>query len=954
MQNFLSQINFENFIIFDIETTGFSKSSDKIIEIAAIKVENSQVSQRFNELINPEQIIPENITKLTGITNEMVENAGTISEVLPIFTNFIKDFPLLAHNIKFDWEFIKHKCLDEDLDLEQNEILVDTLILSQIFLPEGPVNHKLETLKDYLKIDIKNSHRALADCETTLGLFQEIIKKIEMVSFDDIRKLTAVATQSRNYAKDFLIKVSNSFTNKIFSSEGKKRRLKLPGFNSIESASKISEDKKAELLQPEVIDLIFGREGLLKHKVSSFEYREQQFLMAESTLKAFLQNRFLLCEAGTGVGKSFAYLIPSIINYLVSEEKVIVSTNTKNLQEQIFFKDIPMLHELFSESFTAIILKGRGNYLCLKKFYRMLSNPDENLDDQQIEKFLPLVIWGLATETGDIEENSGFKRAYGYDVWVKLHSDSASCNGRKCPYYKKCFLQNIRKKVHKAGLVVINHSLLFSDASSENAVLGKYDHLVLDEAHNLESTATKYLGVEFSFNLVKTNLYRLQSYDTKRGLLNKVIKKITQTNQAGVNVDRFLERSDNLKSRLPEFLKNSQDIFDSIGHTIYKDNNQYNEQLLKNRFRDFEKELISGQSLKELKIFKDVFEDIIEESGRLTKLLSGTEELEDLFEDEILEFKSITDELEQTFSNFNFFLNSKRENYVYWYEILKKDTNYFFKLAAAPLEISQILDDLLYSKLKSAIFTSATISIENRFKYYINKSGLAKYKDSKLDTLSLGSPYSEHQLKVIVPSYIASPKMQSLFTNDIEEFLQKVILHFDRGSLALFTSYKQMSELFYRVNDLFKEHDRLISMQSKEGSRRELLNQFKAVRNSVLFGTNSFWEGVDVPGASLEMVVIARLPFAVPSEPIIQARLEKLEKEGKNSFMHYSVPEAILKFKQGIGRLLRSHSDQGVVYILDSRVVNTRWGSAFINSLPVKPNIAKKLSEVITETEKFF
>ena len=306
------------------------------------------------------------------------------------------------------------------------------------------------------------------------------------------------------------------------------------------------------------------------------------------------------------------------------------------------------------------------------------------------------------------------------------------------------------------------------------------------------------------------------------------------------------------------------------------------------------------------------------------------------------------------FDAFKFFENSERENFVFWYELIKGNKGNFVKLCSAPLDVSTILYENLYKKLKSVMLTSATLTIENRFKYMIKKLGLKEIEKNRLETLMLGSPYEmEKQLKVIVPSYVATPKNEVVYENDLNELIQKLANNFDLGTLTLFTSYRSMNRIFDKVKNSFRSIGKMLLIQGKDGSRKDIVEQFKKQKNSFLFGTDSFWEGVDVPGKALEALIITKLPFQVPTEPVIQARIEKIEQEGNNSFMHYSVPEAILKFKQGVGRLIRSKSDSGVVYIVDSRASNTRWGQAFINSLSVKPSVCMSLKDTLNTTKIF-
>ena len=356
----------------------------------------------------------------------------------------------------------------------------------------------------------------------------------------------------------------------------------------------------------------------------------------------------------------------------------------------------------------------------------------------------------------------------------------------------------------------------------------------------------------------------------------------------------------------------------------------------------------------DLKIFKTLNEEVIGLIRRIHVSLKVENDLNNEAEELLLESESILDQSQSLYDSFLFLTQPQRENDVFWYELLKKDSNIFLSLFSAPLNVSKILQDNFYNNLKSIVFTSATLTIESRFKYMKRKLGLDLVDDNKIETLMLGSPFDlDDQLKLVIPSYFAVPKNGLVFENDITELLSYLASENDDGTLALFTSYKQMREVAKRIREIFLKNKRLLAVQGMDGNRSELIKQFKQVTNSFLFGTDSFWEGIDVPGDALHTLIIIKLPFAVPSEPIIQARIEEIEKAGNDAFMFYSVPEAILKLKQGVGRLIRHKSDYGIVYILDSRVSNTRWGRAFLNSLPVESIKAESFSSIKRISKKY-
>ncbi|MBN2790443.1 MAG: hypothetical protein JXR69_09670 [Candidatus Delongbacteria bacterium] len=949
MKKLYKELKLENYVVFDIETTGTDCFSDKIIEIAGVKYKNGEVQKIFNNLVDPGLMISEQITNLTGIENSDLIGKPGIEEILPDFLDFIEDLPLVAHNIDFDLSFIRYQIQMTGMPELATDEFHDTLLLSQIFYPIGPANHKLSTLAEFLNIDTEGFHRALNDCMATGKLFEKLIEKSVTLTENTVKKITKVAGKSK-YVKYYFVNLANYYLKSAFDRKisKKEKRVSIP--NILERSNELDYDDLRKLQENDIAEKVFAEGGLLSKIIPNYEYREEQYLLSKKCDEVYTTDKFLVSEAGTGIGKSFAYLVPSIVHSLMNDSKVVISTNTKNLQEQIFFKDLPVLHEMFNESFKAILLKGRNNYLCMKRFENICQHPLDNLSEIEIIQFLPLIYWAEITSTGDIEENSGFKIGFARSAWSKTVSDKGYCSGKKCKYNKQCFLQNVRKNSFKSNLVIVNHSLLFSDLASGNAVLGNFENLVMDEAHNIEAAATKYLGVEYSLYQLKGLIYKIYNSRQK----NNFCKKIENySDKFQIDKDGILELSERIKDKVDSFYEKGIELFELAAEQLNKrlnDSNRFRG-VVKNRYKDTS-EIFND--IVDIQIFKKLNEELIGLIKRVSIALKQESEKNIDHEELFLESQSILEQAQSSYDSFLFLTQAQRENDVFWYELTQKDSNMYLSLFSAPLNVSKILHDNLYSVMKSIIFTSATLTIENRFKYMIRKLGLDLIDENKIETLMLGSPFDlENQLKIVIPSYFAIPRNSIVFDNDITEFLSHLASENDDGTLALFTSYKQMRDIAGKIREIFVNKKRLFAVQGSDGNRSELIKQFKSVTNSFLFGTDSFWEGIDVPGDALHTLIIIKLPFAVPSEPVIQARIEEIEKKGNDAFMFYSVPEAILKLKQGVGRLIRHNSDQGIVYICDSRLSNTRWGKAFVNSLPVEPVIADSLSVLKSISKKY-
>jgi predicted DnaQ family exonuclease/DinG family helicase len=943
MNDYLKELKLTDFVVFDLETTGTDSYLDRIIEIAAVRYKNGKVVSKFVHLIDPETEISENISILTGITNDDVKGKPKIEDILPEFIRFTGDSPLIGHNINFDLSFLNVNLQAQDSILMLgSSSFYDTLLLSQIFFPVEVSNHRLSSLTEYFGFKSDNLHRAYNDCEATGYLFLKIIEKAVAANEGTVRKLVEVSGKSELiYIKEFFNNLGNYFLRTSFGRKIKDKPKPFPLTNILSRDSEPDDDEMYELSKEDLPEKIFSHGGAFEKNITTYEYREEQLVMAKKCSEVLKDDRILVCEAGTGVGKSFAYLVPSIVFSMLNKERIIVSTNTKNLQEQIFFKDLPVLHDLFRSSFKAVLLKGRNNYICKNRYERFLNHPEDNLSDDEYEKFMPLIYWGDRTVTGDIEENNGFKMAFSRFLWNKLRSDKGFCSGKKCPKYNSCYLQNVRKNAFKSDLVIINHSLLFSDMASENAVLGAYSHLVIDEAHNVENSATKYLGFEFNYYIMKNLLNRV-NYNNRQGINIRIERMLTY-----LSTDKETVRL--LNEQLLDKTKSTHDqtkkIFDLASDSVlskYTGESKFVN--IKNRYRDISEVLPFENENNSLKF---LFEDLLSILRRLDTIFNMEAEKNHDMDDISAEIKSVLTQAEEAAESYGFFLNSKRDNFVFWYEVTASPGKENIYLFAAPLNVSELLKSDLYDNMKSIIFTSATLTIESRFKYMLKKLGLDEYGDDRIETLMLGTPFDlRSQLKIVAPSFIASPKNAVVYERDIAEVLKHLCEDHDNGTLVLFTSYYQMNNIFNSIKSHFVKKDRIVAVQNKDMSRTNLIKQFRSVRNSFLLGTDSFWEGIDVPGDALHTLIISKLPFAVPTEPVIQARTEELEKNGVDSFMGYSVPETVLKLKQGIGRLIRHRNDRGIILILDSRVVNTRYGRAFLNSLPVEPEIPRSYADL--------
>lgn len=637
-----------------------------------------------------------------------------------------------------------------------------------------------------------------------------------------------------------------------------------------------------------------------KHGGRKYEERPQQKEMAIYTAEALINDENLCIEAPTGVGKSFAYLIPAALYSVKKKKPVIISTETINLQEQLINKDIPIIQKLLKTPFTACLAKGRGNYLCKRRLE--LTTGEHQGEYLPSNSMMPEIAkisnWSQTTSDGSL---STLNFEPSPSTWMCVCCEGINCFGPKCKFMKQCFYWNARKQWEKANLLVANHALFFSDLKlhitneEEIGLLPLYSAVIIDEAHQLEANAAKYLGVRISELGIYTMLNRLFNPATARGLLIRSGEKAVELRQ--------------LVSATFDFTKT---FFNSVRSYM-------------GQFEESEK-----------RIYKPyIVEDVI--TGQFALLERKLDEYIKVQTDEDYKLELTTQFLkcrEYTKAVFEF-LMMRAEESVYWIENEVSTHRKSVTLNYSPLNIAEILKKSLFMKEPSVILTSATLSVANKLDFYRKRAGFEGIEKI------LSSPFDyTKQAKIYIPNTIPDPSEEK-FESELSEHIKKYIGKTHGKAFVLFTSYNLLASTKELTTDYFEKTGIRLLVQGEGISRSNMIKIFKEDIDSVIFGTTSFWMGVDVPGEALSNVIITKLPFSVPTEPLIEARLEKIQKEGKNAFMEYSLPEAVLKLKQGIGRLIRSKKDKGIIVILDKRVITKRYGKIFLDSLPPCPVIVE-------------
>jgi ATP-dependent DNA helicase DinG len=644
----------------------------------------------------------------------------------------------------------------------------------------------------------------------------------------------------------------------------------------------------------ERVRAIFAPDGLLA-KARNFEYRPQQQDMAAAVAQTLEEERHLVVEAGTGVGKSLAYLVPATLFALEKKKKAIISTHTINLQEQLLHKDIPIVKKILPVEFEAALMKGRQNYLCPRRLQRAIQSANELFNSTEQADLARLADWARTTMDGTL---SDLPLEPDPKVWTQVCSEAHICTAKTCGQNPRCFFQQARKRLLAADVVVINHTLLFMLLGSpeeqeerEEGYLFPNDFLIFDEAHTIEQTASRQIGIGISQYGLRATIQRLYNARSKKGLFT-----VTR-DAAGVTLAASLvDEADRFFSAIDERAN------------FKKDGREY-----RVRKADFVDDQITG---------------------RLAALQVRIGEVVRKTEDELLkaELQELGRRIGEAREGIAVFLQQSAEEYVYWIERTGK-TARNITLNAAPIDVAPVLRRMLFRDECTSVMTSATLAVGRPDLAYFRR----RIGADDAEPLQLGSPFDfQKQMKLFVVRKMPDPRDDG-YSAALAEWVARFVEDTEGRAFVLFTSYRSMQQLALEMESFFARQKMNLLVQGQGAPRSQLLEQFKTTPRSVLFGTDSFWMGVDVPGEALSNVIITRLPFAVPDHPLTEAKLELIQARGGDAFTEYSLPEAILKFRQGVGRLIRTKSDNGIIVILDNRVVTKTYGRAFLKALPNCP-----------------
>nr|WP_255783407.1 ATP-dependent DNA helicase DinG [Oceanobacillus alkalisoli] len=932
----------KKFVVIDLETTGHSPDNDdKIIEIGMVIINDDEIVDKRDTFLNPNKKIPPFITNLTNITNDDVKDAPYFNEKADKIMELFEDSYLIAHNVPFDMGFLNAELVHSGRTPLRNPV-IDTVELSRILYPKAP-SYKLSQITDYLGIYHDEPHRALSDAYVTAKLFLKLKEKLFQLPYETLANLAKLEPMFKSNLANMLNEAMerNSFA---FADEAKFATYNGLAFKMIEDT--VKEEMVLATSFGDYLDHIYEEEGTLEKQFEKYEKRSGQREMSETVYDAFRSEEHALVEAETGTGKSLAYLLPAVYEAVKQNKRIIISTYTTQLQTQLLEEEIPLVQKIVDFPFEAALLKGRNHYLSLERFAYELSHLERDNYDTTLTKAI-LLVWLTETVTGDIDEIQ--LPTSGYTFFQRVSADAERKLDVTSPWFRYSFYTRARRRAGRADLIITNHALLCTDMFNDYQFLPVYDKVIIDEAHHLEDTAAYHYGLKLDNITMHYTLNQIgRSEDTK--FFNYIVGKYEETE------DKFsLEKWD-------ELITNTKNEIDDLYQYLhaYVTKQRKKDKSLSDvgriQFR-FSKETVHASNWE---IITEMVNRLIFYYRDLIYFLSlidkSLEDEEDYVKNDRQEFIQVMENLQDHIDHLELlFLVDQDIHHVQWLEMDTRGYQQAVYLYSEPTNVSTLLGEELFAKKDSVILTSATLTMKNSFNFIIKRLGLPK---ERLITKQIRSPFSfKDQVQLLIPNDFPDIKYGNMddYIYATSEAILSLAEVTEGRMLVLFTSYDMLRKSYKLLKEIMTDDKyMLIGQGITSGSRTRLKKNFQSFERSILLGTSSFWEGVDIPGEDLSCLMIVRLPFQPPDHPVYEAKSQELKEEGRNAFMELSLPNAVIKFKQGFGRLIRSSSDRGIVFICDSRIVKARYGRYFTESIPEVLILNDSTQTLIEQARKWF
>ena len=913
----------EVWVALDLETTGLSPKKDRIIEIGAVKFQGHEVLDTFQSFVNPGRRLSPFIRQFTGITQAQVNEAPPFSSVAGQFATFIGSSPVVGHNLGFDLGFLEAE------GLKLSNPRCDTWDLTFVMRPGLP-EYSLSRLASRMSLQHDRPHRAVDDALATKEVFVTMVEEASRLDLYTIAEMSRLAERSSwvlGYVLKGLESQKGSWDHGAAAAQDVGTGA--AGVDLKEIASRLHQrrslraTKEPVSLDLDVIASMLRSGGPFSRSIPAFEERTEQVEMALAVGRAINEGQRLIVEAGTGVGKSLAYLLPAALYALMNDKRVVISTNTINLQEQLANKDLPDLVSALrymdtvdADELSFTQLKGRANYLCLRRFGHMRSS--DPLADNEARLLAKAMVWLKDTSTGDRSEiNLGNRNSAA--PWERLSAQGAfECLSTGGP----CFLRAARERAAASHIVVVNHALLLSDVIAGGTLIPDYDILIVDEAHHLEDEATRHFGFELAQGRFDEFLTSLSG---DRGLLNEAVAAFRTASGLLERRESAQAVATNVSEHLPRLRDSLAQMYAAIKVVLDESATEGTGQVQELRVTNGVR---SQPAWSEAEIAWQNVDILLSELGSSLKRLYGG--LDDLANANLLNYDGLMMELvnaQQTNAELRQrlteFVPHPEPEGIYW--VTNSSRSGDIALHMAPLHVGNTLEESLFSLKESVIMTSATLSAKGSFSHMVERTGF-----SDAEELLLGSPFDYPRAALVcVPQDMPEPNSWA-YQGALEQAVVDAADAAEGRTMALFTSHASLQATAKAIRSQLQAKGIRVMAQGLDGSPAQLLRRFLDDPKAVLLGTSSFWEGVDLAGDVLKVLLVSRLPFSVPTDPVFAARSELYE----SSFNQYAVPQAILRLRQGFGRLIRTKTDRGVAIILDKRISSRGYGKAFLSSLP--------------------
>ncbi len=904
------------------------------MQAAFVAIENGRINEQYNTYLNPAGPIPPFIQELTGINEETVKGAPSFQEKASLFHKWLEEAVFVAHNVSFDLTFLNGE-LEAAGYAPFNGLVIDTVELAKIVLPASD-SYKLGDLSEQFQLQHGQKHRADSDAYATAELFIKLVEKLEQLPLVTIEQLLKLSAGLKSDIHMILARIAAK----------KKLRIEtLPAYWTVyrglalrkkESPVKRKADKS--ILFPEKEE----EKWMLLSGVPGMERRQGQMQMMNAVQKSIESGTHAVIEAGTGTGKSLAYLLPAVFKSRRTGKPIIVSTYTVLLQHQLLERELAKLQMMLPFNVKAAVLKGKRHYLDLSRFVRSLREKERNYD-RTIAK-MQMLVWLLETETGDGDElnlSSG-----GLLLWQEVCQAEDYRNKAKQAWRKHDFALYAKEVAASADIIITNHSFLIADMKAEKPLLEKGSHIIIDEAHRFEKAARERLGKELSLFQLKFLMGKIGSTDDRRLLYH--LERIEAKHLSPRSSVKLVKQMATVAAEAEEWFGLLATFFEKKTKGTGQTKRQYALDEQNRSTAEWQRIEYGAERL--YNDLSTLIEAVTEKAAPIEEIRKQLSARDELYVDDTAVFLARCRQWNEEL--FELVFRPDDED-VIWLEGDVRSLNNTFAIRTQPVQPGRLIRDYLLER-HHVLFTSATLTVEQSFQFFVSEMGLSAYP---YDEYVINSPFDyAKNCRIIIPDDVPEVKEvdSASYAQAVADYIIAAAETAGGRMLVLFTSFEILKKThdFIRETELLADYA-IIAQGITSGSVARLAKNFRQYDKAILLGTGALWEGIDIPGEDLSVLFIVRLPFAPPDDPFVAAKSKQLKEEGKNPFSAYSLPQAIIRFRQGFGRLIRTQSDRGIAVIFDRRVVSSRYGKAFLESIPEVPVTQQDITGTMELIEKW-